>query len=88
MFPRKRGGTDPVRLSVTLLIIYLAYHYWKEAAENLRHMDKIADQERKIAAYRLSRDDELKRAVILETRLSTCTEENKHLQQGWIFSSS
>ena len=37
---------------------------------------------------RLSRDDELKRAVILETRLSTCTEENKHLQQGWIFSSS
>ena len=83
MFPRKRGGADPVRLTTGLLVIYIAYQYWRETAENLRHRDKIADQDRKIAAYRLSRDDELKSAVILETRLATCTEQNNYLNQEY-----
>ena len=46
-----------------------------------RNSDKIADLERKINGYRLSRDDELKNVVTLETRLNDCREENKELHE-------
>lgn len=46
-----------------------------------RNSDKIADLERKINGYRLSRDDELKNVITLETRLNDCREENKELHE-------
>ena len=46
-----------------------------------RNSDKIADLERKINGYRLSRDDELKNVITLETRLNDCREENKDLHE-------
>ena len=69
MFSYKRG-TDPVRTMLAIVMVYTFYCYWSESTANLVHRDKIADQDRKIAAYRLSRDDELKNAVVLETRQS------------------
>ena len=80
MFSYKRG-TDPVRAMLTIVTVYTFYCYWSESSANLVLRDKIADQDRKIAAYRLSRDDELKNAVVLETRLTACTEQRTDLRQ-------
>ena len=46
-----------------------------------RNSDKIADLERKINGYRLSRDDELKNVITLETRLNDCREDSKKLHE-------
>ena len=80
MFSYKRG-TDPVRAMLTIVMVYTFYCYWSESTANLVYRDKIADQDRKIAAYRLSRDDELKNAVVLETRLTACTEQRTDLRE-------
>ena len=80
MFSYKRG-TDPVRAMLTIVMVYTFYCYWSESTANLVYRDKIADQDRKIAAYRLSRDDELKNAVVLETRLTSCTEQRSDLRE-------
>ena len=80
MFSYKRG-TDPVRAMLTTVMVYTFYCYWSESTANLVYRDKIADQDRKIAAYRLSRDDELKNAVVLETRLTSCTEQRSDLRE-------
>ena len=45
-----------------------------------RNTDKIADLERKINGYKLSRDDELKNVVTLETRLDDCRDDNQKLR--------
>ena len=80
MFSYKRG-TDPVRTMLAIVMVYTFYSYWTESTANLVYRDKIADQDRKIAAYRLSRDDELKNAVVLETRLTSCTEQRSDLRE-------
>ena len=46
-----------------------------------RNTDKIADLERKINGYKLSRDDELKNVVTLETRLDDCRENVQKLRE-------
>ena len=70
-----------MRTLLTMVMVYIFYCYWSESTTNLTYRDKIADQDRKIAAYRLSRDDELKNAVVLETRLTTCTEQKTELRE-------
>ena len=70
-----------MRTLLTMVMVYIFYCYWSESTANLTYRDKIADQDRKIAAYRLSRDDELKNAVMLETRLTTCTEQKTELRE-------
>ena len=45
-----------------------------------RNTNKIADLERKINGYKLSRDDELKNVVTLETRLDDCRDDNQKLR--------
>ena len=70
-----------MRATLTTVMVYTFYCYWSESTANLVYRDKIADQDRKIAAYRLSRDDELKNAVVLETRLTSCTEQRSDLRE-------
>ena len=70
-----------MRAMLTIVTLYTFYCYWSESSANLVLRDKIADQDRKIAAYRLSRDDELKNAVVLETRLTACSEQRTDLRQ-------
>merc|ERR1711868_235090 len=61
--------------------LYFLYSSWNMASIHMRNSDKIADLERKINGYRLSRDDELKNVITLETRLNDCREENKELHE-------
>ena len=70
-----------MRLMLTTVMVYTFYCYWTESTASLVYRDKIADQDRKIAAYRLSRDDELKNAVVLETRLTSCSEQRTDLRE-------
>ena len=70
-----------MRVMLSTVMVYTFYCYWSESTASLVYRDKIADQDRKIAAYRLSRDDELKNAVVLETRLTSCTEQRTDLRE-------
>merc|ERR1712227_866419 len=74
-------GRDPIKLFLTCSTLYFLYSSWNMASINMRNSDKIADLERKVNGYRLSRDDELKNVITLETRLNDCREENKQLHE-------
>eukprot|EP00092_Neocalanus_flemingeri_P011153 GFUD01012015.1.p1 GENE.GFUD01012015.1~~GFUD01012015.1.p1 ORF type:complete len:175 (+),score=74.97 GFUD01012015.1:79-603(+) len=78
MFKR---GADPVKLLLVGGMVYMVYSYWYLSTYNMMYINKIVDLERKISAIRLSRDDELKNVVVLETRLRTSKEDQQRIRQ-------